>query len=55
MPSNENAVGSLVELAKVANRPNRYSVLSSRPVKVRVTSTRPWTSSAKRGDLMAFA
>ena len=34
-----------------------YSVLSSRPSKVRVMSTRPWTSSAKIVELIdsAFA
>ena len=41
MPSREKALESLVEVARLAKRPNRYSVLSSRPSKVRVISTRP--------------
>ena len=32
-----------------------YSVFSSRPVKVRVMSTRPWTSVEKRVELIASA
>lgn len=32
-----------------------YSVLSSRPSKVRVMSTRPWTSSAKTVELIDWA
>ena len=34
----------------MANRPKRYSVFNSRPSKVRVISTRPWTSSARRDE-----
>ena len=45
----------LGEVAKLANKPKRYSVLSSRPSKVRVISTRPWTSSARRDELIDLA
>ena len=38
-----------------ANRPKRYSVFSSRPSKLRVISTRPWTFSARRDELIDFA
>ena len=38
-----------------ANRPKRYSVFNSRPSKVRVMSTRPWTFSANRDELIDFA
>ena len=55
MPSKEKELVSLLELARVAKRPKRYSVLSSRPVKVRVISTRPWTSSARREELIDSA
>ena len=41
IPSSENELGSLAEVARLAKRPKRYSVLISRPSKVRVTSTRP--------------
>lgn len=46
---------SLVEAARFAKRPNRYSVFSSRPSKVRVMSTRPWIFSAKRVELIELA
>ena len=55
MPSRLNALESLAEVTRLAKRPNRYSVLSSRPSKVRVISTRPWTSSARRVELIDFA
>ena len=43
------------EVFKLANRPKRYSVFSSRPSKVRVMSTRPWTFSARSDELIDFA
>ena len=55
MPSREKAVGSLAEVSRLEKRPKRYSVLISRPSKVRVISTRPWTLSANREELIDFA
>ena len=51
-PSNENW---LLDVAKFANRPKRYSVFNSWPENVRVISTRPWTSGARREELMDCA
>ena len=55
MPSREKESGSLADDARLAKRPNRYSVFSSRPLKVRVMSTRPWTSAASKEELIALA
>lgn len=55
MPRRLKALGSLTELARPAKSPNKYSVFSSRPSKVRVISTRPWTFSANREELMDLA
>ena len=41
MPGIQKALGSLAKVMKLAKRPKRYSVFSSRPSKVRVISTRP--------------
>ena len=51
-PSNEYCV---VDVAKFANRPKRYSVFNSCPENVRVISTRPWTLGARRDELMDCA
>ena len=55
MPRSEKALGSVAERARFAKRPNRYSVFISLPSNVRVISTRPWTSSARRVEFIAFA
>ena len=45
----------MVDVAKFANRPKRYSVFNSCPENVRVISTRPWTLGARREELMDCA
>lgn len=41
--------------ARFANRPNKYSVFNSLPLKVRVMSMRPRMSSERSVELMARA
>ena len=55
IPNSVKAFGLFACDARFANRPNRYSVFSSWPSNVRVMSTRPWTSGARRDELIDFA